>query len=85
MCPRARVSAAALPRSHAATLLTTSYVTSSSLEKVKKRDFLEKRGWVSGPLQRRVMAAPSLSCLLWQKVGLQPPRRRTELCTGASP
>lgn len=34
-------STATLPHSHTATLLTTSYVISSSLEKIKKRAFLE--------------------------------------------
>ena len=41
--PPARVSPAFLPHPHAA-LLTTSYTTSRSLEKVKKKDFLEKPG-----------------------------------------
>ena len=42
--PPTRISPASLPHPHTAALLTTSYATLRSLEKVKKKDFFEKPG-----------------------------------------
>ena len=42
--PLARASPDSLPHPNAAAFLTTSYATLRSLEKVKKKDFLEKPG-----------------------------------------
>lgn len=80
---------ASLPHSHTATLLTTFYVISGSLGKIIKRAFLKNReapspimGWVSGALQRPVVAASSLALPSLARKGLAAPGRRKELYTG---